>query len=92
VDSTSKWFLDMVEITNDSSGKTAYFVCRRWLERRNSYEVTLQASSSNLRLEEVEYKVITVTRSLAAAGLAERLGAGWAASCYSAWPSMLEMP
>ncbi|GAB4821886.1 hypothetical protein N2152v2_008932 [Parachlorella kessleri] len=66
-DATSRWFLDMVEVTNEDLGQTAYFVCRRWLDRRNGYEVTLPASSSNPRLQDTDYKVCIYTSSFSGA-------------------------
>lgn len=57
MDDSCRWFLDCVEVTPEGGGRTAYFACRSWLERRNGYEATLTASASDPGREEAEYKV-----------------------------------
>lgn len=53
----SRWFLDLVEVVNEATGKAAYFTCRKWLERSNSFEITLLASARDPTKEEIDYKV-----------------------------------
>ncbi|KAL4458577.1 hypothetical protein ABPG75_013442 [Micractinium tetrahymenae] len=66
----ASWHLDSVEVAPQGRGapRPSYFVCRKWLDARNSYRAELPASSRDPRLEEAEYKVTVFTSAIAGCG------------------------